>query len=29
MRERAQAAPSATIDEFEGTTAPAAGPDPV
>ena len=29
MRDRAQTAPAATIDEFEGTTAPASGPDPV
>ncbi len=29
MRERAQAAPAASIDAFEGTTAPPSGPDPV
>jgi putative peptidoglycan lipid II flippase len=29
MRESAQTAPAATLDEFEGTSAPAAGPDRV
>jgi putative peptidoglycan lipid II flippase len=29
MRERAQAAPAASIDAFEGTTPPPSGPDPV
>jgi putative peptidoglycan lipid II flippase len=29
MRRKAQAAPAATLDEFEGTSAPAAGPDRV
>jgi len=29
MRKRAQTAPAATIDAFEGTSAPPAGPNPV
>jgi hypothetical protein len=29
MRKRAQTAPAAPLDAFEGTSAPAAGPDPV
>jgi putative peptidoglycan lipid II flippase len=29
LRKRAEPAPGVTIDEFEGTSAPAAGPDPV
>ena len=29
MRKRAQTAPAASIDAFEGTSPPPAGPDPV